>query len=320
MKDDVKVSIIMLTYNRQDMLSRSIESILRQTYKNFEFIIIDNGSSDSSGHICDLYAQKDKRIIVKHIKKNTIGFGRNQGLDIAKGKYITFIDDDDEAENDMIEFLVDLIKRENADISICGSFKGENGIKKKNFIFHEKIVLDTLQGVIEYLKREKFNAAMPTKMLKKELTDKIRFCEKGKYDDIMVAYRYFCNSRKTVICGEPKYCFWRHDNNNSKIAVSDNMLSPEQLEEYFYAFDIRTKYIGNHCPELIEFAKYSEWSYMISMCDKIVRNKLYRCSKQLKYIKKEIKEHLDEFYYGKYIKDFEKDYVDKYIINEEEIL
>ena len=89
------ISVIMLTYNRESMVGRAIESILNQTYRDFEYIIVDNGSDDRSGEIADASAAKDPRIKVLHIEKSNIGTGRNIGLDAATGEYITFIDDDD---------------------------------------------------------------------------------------------------------------------------------------------------------------------------------------------------------------------------------
>lgn len=115
------ISVIMLTYNREKLVSRAIESILDQTEKNFEFIIVDNGSTDSSGKIADDYAKKDKRIKVIHRKKGNIGAGRNTGLDASIGEYVTFIDDDDYAEPDFLEFLYKLSMESNADVSICGA-------------------------------------------------------------------------------------------------------------------------------------------------------------------------------------------------------
>ena len=92
------ISVIMLTYNRESMVGRAIESILNQTYRDFEYIIVDNGSDDRSGEIADAYAAKDPRIKVLHIEKSNIGTGRNIGLDAATGEYITYIDDDDTAD------------------------------------------------------------------------------------------------------------------------------------------------------------------------------------------------------------------------------
>ena len=121
------VSVIMLTYNREKYIARSIEAILAQTYRQFEFVIVDNGSSDQSGTIADEYALKDLRIKVLHIEKSSIGHGRNIGIANATGEYIAFVDDDDVAAPDMLEFLDRLVQENHADIAICGAQKDVNG-------------------------------------------------------------------------------------------------------------------------------------------------------------------------------------------------
>lgn len=118
-----KISVIMLTYNREALVGRAIESIISQTFLDFEFIIVDNGSTDKSGTISDEYAMKDNRIRVIHRERGNIGAGRNTGLDAAKGEWITFIDDDDYVESDFLEFLLKLIVDNNADVAICGANK-----------------------------------------------------------------------------------------------------------------------------------------------------------------------------------------------------
>ena len=115
------LSVLMLTYNRENLVSRAIESILRQTYSNFEFIIVDNGSTDKSGQIADEYAKQDSRIRVIHRDKGTISAGRNTALDAAQGDYLAFIDDDDWVEPDFLEFLLNLAVKNQADVAICGA-------------------------------------------------------------------------------------------------------------------------------------------------------------------------------------------------------
>ena len=89
------ISVIMLAYNRESLVSQAIESILNQTCRDFELVIVDNGSTDRSGEIADSYAARDSRVRVIHRERGNIGAGRNTGLDAARGTYITFIDDDD---------------------------------------------------------------------------------------------------------------------------------------------------------------------------------------------------------------------------------
>ena len=111
----------MLTYNREQLVTRAIESILAQTETDFEFIIVDNGSSDRSGFLADEYAARDKRVRVFHRERGNIGAGRNTGLEAARGEYTAFIDDDDWAEPDFLEFLYRLAAENDADVSICGA-------------------------------------------------------------------------------------------------------------------------------------------------------------------------------------------------------
>ena len=308
-----KVSVIMLTYNREELVGRAIESILCQTMKDFEFIIVDNGSSDRSGEIAEEYAKKDSRIKVVHIPKSNIGTGRNAGLDLATGEYITFVDDDDTVEPDMLEFLYDLAVENGADISLSGSTKEVEGEFLPNCIFEEKLLMTPEEAVVTLLKRKKYNAAMPSKLLKKELFDKIRFKTEGKYDDISVVYKYFAEAKKIAAHGIPKYCFWRHPGNNSAFTTNDLLLTPEQLDEYFEAFRERTEYLSVKLPDIADYAQYSEWSYMISMCNKISKNNLVACQKQLDFVKKELMEHYDEFYDSPYMQEFEREFMRKYI-------
>lgn len=309
----VKVSVIMLTYNREALVGRAIESILAQTMEDFEYIIVDNGSTDKSGEIAEEYAKKDVRIRVLHIPKSNIGTGRNAGLDVAKGEYITFIDDDDTAEPDMLEFLYGLAKEAGAEISVCGSVKEADGELSPNCVFEEKLIMTPEEAVVTLLERKKIKTGMPAKLVKRELFEKVRFPEEGKYEDIRTTYKYFAIANRVVALGSPKYRVLRHIGNNSAFTTNDVLLTPEQLDEYFDAFRERTEFLSTKLPKIADYAQYSEWSYMISMCNKISRNNLVSCQKQLEFVKKELTEHYDEFYGSEYIEEFEKEFMRKYI-------
>lgn len=99
------ISVIVPCYNVMEYLPKCVESILSQTYKNLEIILVDDGSTDSSGKICDGYAAKDNRIKVIHKKNGGLSDARNVALDVMKGEYVTFIDSDDYVANDYVEFL-----------------------------------------------------------------------------------------------------------------------------------------------------------------------------------------------------------------------
>lgn len=116
------ISIIVPVYNVESYLEQCIDSILAQTYKNLEIILVDDGSTDRSGEICDRYAEQDSRIRVVHQVNNGSSRARNAGLEICHGDYLGFIDGDDYVAPDMYRILLDNLRREDADISVCDSY------------------------------------------------------------------------------------------------------------------------------------------------------------------------------------------------------
>ena len=308
------VSVIILTYNREQYVRRAIESILSQTLEDFEFILVDNGSEDSSGNICDEYAKKDSRIKVIHKMKGNIGSGRNAGLLAARGKYIAFIDDDDTAEPDMLEFLYGLITKYKADISICGSWRSINGILKPKYIYGNILDLNTEQSIVELLKREYYNVTFPCKMIRREIILPPPFSEKGRYDDVTTTYKVFTKARKIIAYGLPKYTFYRHKTNNSGFIIDYELLKPDILNEYLSAYRERTVYLSEKFPRIMDYIRYAEWSYMISMCEKITRYGIKDCCKQLYYMEDILKINLREITSSINLRESERDWLKLRII------
>ena len=120
------ISIIIPVYNVEQYLPKCLDSILAQTYKNLEIILVNDGSQDNSGKICDDYAKKDTRIKVIHQKNGGVAAARNMGLSIANGEWIGFLDSDDWIEQDMFEYLLNLTLKYDADVAQCGIFFEDN--------------------------------------------------------------------------------------------------------------------------------------------------------------------------------------------------
>lgn len=144
------ISVIVPVYNVEYYLDRCLTSLVNQTYSNMEIILIDDGSKDNSGMICDNWKEKDNRIVVIHKKNAGLGYARNSGLEICKGEYICFVDSDDFVSANMIQTMYDAIKKENADTCYC-SFNiysnKKNEVVKKSFVNSgvydgKKILLD----------------------------------------------------------------------------------------------------------------------------------------------------------------------------------
>lgn len=307
-----KISVIMLTYNREEFVSRAIESVLVQTYTNFEYIIVDNGSSDRSGEIADDYARKDSRIRVIHRERGNIGSGRNAGLDVANGEYIAFIDDDDWCEPDFLEFLYKLVVEEKADIANCGAEKEELGSTFKIGIA-KKVVLDSESAVIDLMWRKRFNNGFPTKLFHHSLFEELRFPNQGRYDDIYLMYKVLADAKRIVSFGLTKYHILRHDNNNSAATTKDGLTTPQYLADYRQAYRERTIWLAERFPDKAPMWWYFDWSFQLSMVNKIISNNLLDCKVHLEQMLYDLRVHYDEFYNCQWIMDFEKDWSKKYL-------
>ena len=295
-----EISVVMLTYNREEFVGRAVESVLSQTFCDFEFIIVDNGSVDKSGVIADEYAAKDERIKVIHRERGNIGSGRNAGLCAAKGEYITFIDDDDWCEPDYLEFLYNLASENNADVAICGAF---------DKIYDEKHVMNAEKALIELMWRKKYGMAFPTKLFARKLAEKICFSNTDKFDDISQMHRLLAYANKVAYHGLPKYTFYRHDGNNSAWTTSHELLDEKTLCEYLKAYRTRTEWLSEKFPKSADKWRYFEWSFMLSMVEKINRLQISHCEKQKQFMLCELRKNYNEFSKSELILDFEKEWL-----------
>ena len=293
----------MLTYNRETLVSRAIECILAQTLRDFEYIIVNNGSTDQSGSIADEYSKKDNRVRVIHRQRGNIGSGRNAGLDAARGKYIAFIDDDDYCELDYLEFLYALAIESEADVSICGA---------ADKAFSEKRLMTAEEALIELLWRKKYNVAFPAKLYKAPLFDGIRFSETAKYDDIELMPRILGSANRVAYHGLPKYTFERHGNNNSAWTTDHSLLDAATLDEYLAVYRARTEWLTANFPDSAAAWRYFEWSFMVSMVEKVTRLKLSGCERQLGAMTRELRTNREEFLVCGFILDFERNWLEMY--------
>ncbi len=300
-----EISVIMLTYNREHFLARMIDCILAQTFQNFEFIIVDNGSRDRSGKIADEYAQRDRRIQVIHRERGNIGSGRNTGLDAARGTYIAFVDDDDTCEPDFLAFLHQLAEDANADISICGATWAN---------IDEKRLMDAEQAVEMLLWRKNYNVAFPTKLFRRELFRQNRFLETGKYDDIYLMPKIIANAKKIAYHGLSKYHFDRHTGNNSAWTQNHHLLDAETLQEYLDVYQERAGWLSERFPDSAEKWQYFTWSFMLSMVEKISRLKLTGCYEIQKGLIAQLNANYHTLYHCPWILENEKAWMKRYLM------
>lgn len=208
------VSIIVPVYKVEQYLERCVKSILNQTYKNIEVILVDDGSPDNCGKICDMFAKQDNRIIVIHKSNGGLSDARNKGIEIAKGKYIGFVDSDDYIEEDMFENLYNLCIERNADISMVSYREIQNGvnINENSNYSYQIIEYDKINAIKELLKDNKIKNYAWNKLYKKELFNEIRYPIKRAYEDVGTTYKLFYLANKIVWYDTPKYNYVRRIN------------------------------------------------------------------------------------------------------------
>ena len=299
-----KISVIMLTYNREKLVGRMIECILAQSFQDFEFIIVDNGSTDKSGAIADGYRLKDSRVRVIHRQIGNIGSGRNEGLDNATGEYIAFVDDDDYCEKDYLQFLYDLLIENNADVSICGATWAN---------IDEKRVMNSEEAIINLLQRKNYNVAFPTKMFKRNMFIKNRFLDTGKYDDIYLMPKILSDATRIAYHGCSKYHFERHENNNSAWTQNHSLLNSETLKEYLEVYAERTIWLSERYPKNTDRWNYFNWSFMLSMVEKITRLELIDCYDIKSQLLVELIANRQKLMNSGYLLDFEKEYLERFV-------
>lgn len=208
------ISIIVPVYKVEDYLIRCVDSITNQTYKNIEIILIDDGSPDNSGKICDELRKKDNRIVVIHKTNGGQSEARNKGLDIAKGEYIGFVDSDDYIEENMFETLLDIAEREKADI-VSGKIKKIFKNNKYEIIEDHKSI-ENYSGndaLVELLKG-KITDYIYNKIYKKEIWNNIRFPEGKILEDMDVMYLLIEKANKVSCTNKTEYYYVFRENSS----------------------------------------------------------------------------------------------------------
>ena len=210
MKNDL-ISIIIPVYKVEKYLEKCIESVLKQTYTNLQIILVDDGSPDNCGKICDEYAKKDSRIEVIHKINGGLSDARNVGINRANGRYIGFVDSDDYIKEDMYEKLINLIKEYDADISICNLYDvidGKEYVRNKDNGIHEYSRIDILK---EILLDKNIQSYAWNKLCKRELFDTIRFPVGRVMEDLGIAHKILFDAGQIAYSDEPLYYYYQRD-------------------------------------------------------------------------------------------------------------
>lgn len=225
------ISIIVPVYNVEKYINRCVDSILNQTYKNLEIILVDDGSTDYSGKICDEYEKKDRRIKVIHTENKGVGIARNQGLETCHGEYIMFVDPDDYLSKDAVQVLYDRVMIDSSDMAIGKHIDVyDDGSKNGNFCdFYDNVILSRNEF---FLNIHNYSVSVWSKLYRKNILKDLKF--------------------PTLKCGEDLCFFIQLIDYCNKISIVDKTI-------YYY---FQNQKSVTHCKS--ELVKYDELEALLS--------------------------------------------------------
>ncbi len=243
-----KISIVVPVYNTRDYITECIESILGQNYENIELILVDDGSTDGSGNICDDYANHNcNRIKVIHTHNRGPSAARNTGIAAADGEYLLFVDGDDIISFDHVYRLYRLIKKYDADMSACGYIETSS----RNFTpdySDEELCFDRTQAMEDILYQRHINSGPVCKLYKRSLFDNVRFPEGTFYEDTIAIPKVINNADRIAWSMDVTYAYFMREGSTMRAEYS------ERTYQYVKVTDELMRWVGENYPELINAA------------------------------------------------------------------
>lgn len=205
------ISVIIPVYNAEKYLDRCVESIVKQTYKNLEIIIVNDGSTDTSGQKCDEWEKKDNRIIVIHKPNSGVSDTRNLGMEKAKGKYFAFVDSDDYIDVDYMQTLYNAIIENEADIAVCNfqtMYEADEEKRKYNLISEAQVITDCSVLFSDCIDCKIYTYLVWGKLYKKEILKGMRFEKQAYSEDALFVREIFGRRPKVSLTTYSGYYYW----------------------------------------------------------------------------------------------------------------
>lgn len=277
------ISVVIPVYNVERYLNRCIKSVVNQTYKNLEVILVDDGSTDASAVICDSWKEKDSRIVVLHQDNVGASAARNKGLQYAKGEYITFIDSDDWIEADMLQYFMKQIVSKDADMVISDVY-----LCKK-----EKLEVWNQKRYLEYFFRTRGEGDTHSvwgRLYKKEMLDDFRFLEGRMNEDILATYEFAIRCKKAIYTSKT---FYHYEKNVEGVTLSP--ITRKKLD-LLYVWDLVYEKVKEQIPDCKEYCEMNMLRARFTLLCQMIRNGIDKNDKQLIEKKKEMKKELKKGY------------------------
>ncbi|MBF0713644.1 glycosyltransferase [Gemella sp. GH3] len=275
------VSIIVPVYNVEKYLEKCVNSIINQSYENIEIILVNDGSTDSSGTLCNDLARKDNRIKVYHKENGGLSDARNYGVARASGDYIGFVDSDDYIHEDMYKHLYEIITESDADVAEC-SFLIVYNDKPRSYYSSEDycLTLTKEEYLKEYLSMERIYGAVCWKLIKSEVARKIEFPKDKFYEDAFYTYELIEVANKYAITNKELYYYIMRDGSITNMNFNKKHLDNIKIAEKF------VDYVSNNYPNLLSYAKSKEMYSYFSVFNKILELDNYTEVEEYEQIKK----------------------------------
>lgn len=245
MTEEKKVSIIIPVYKVERYLDQCMVSIVNQTYKNLEIILVDDGSPDQCPQSCDKWAKKDNRIKVIHKANGGLSDARNCGLKISTGKYLLFVDSDDWIVLNMVEKMVTAIEKDNSDMAICQfvMFYQDGTTEKSVSDIYENVAISNYEAINLLLEDNRISNHAWRKLYKKELFNE-EFPVGKNYEDIYITWKLILACRKISLLDDPLYFYRQNDTG----IIANN--SVKNLWDFFEGIVTATEGIEEQYPNL----------------------------------------------------------------------
>ena len=229
------ISIIIPIFNAGDRLKVMLDSVLLQSYSDYEVILVDDGSLDQSGTICDSYASKDDRFKVIHQTQKGVSSARNQGLKESSGKYITFLDADDEIPKNYLSVLLETLLRTQSDIAVCDVTLYEKGKEMSRFTLASDN-LSKIEAMNYLLTRKHINSGPCAKLFCRKIVEGLLFPELGAYEDIIFVRDAFDLATTISATNKTEYRYIRNKkgimNQFNQMPSNDIVIASENLLDY----------------------------------------------------------------------------------------
>ena len=280
------ISIIIPVYNGEKYLRPCIDSILHQTYQHWELLLIDDGSPDSSGAICDEYAS-DPRISVVHKENGGQASARNQGVAMAKGEYISFVDCDDWLETDMYESMLQTMHSQQAEIIICGYIEEYKSRQKKVHADGEMKVYEASEA-LKLVLRGKIGSYLWSMLFRREVVQEL-MPDLNPYEDHATIFKWISHARRVVVLHQ---AFYHYRQLGSSSLHSYN---PKKGNHFFQAIKERYHYIADR--NLLPGWESENRILYLRGCIKLTKDlaRMPDYDIQLKAIIEEVREELRNF-------------------------